>query len=313
MIRILAKCVVCAACAACGTLWLLNAVSGQEKASSRPAPVRLEECRILLPKNVRLASDRPGIIGFVESEEGDEVRAGQQVAGLRDDVPRATVEINKKLAEIDIEVQYATAAHNYDTVKLERAVAANRKIPNAVPELEVLEMELAKERSRLQIEKAKHDFDVNGLKLKEAEAELETYKVVAPFDGVVTRVLRQKGEAVRQGDAILELVNTERVQVEGEIDIKDVFGIKPGARVVVQLNIPNVDLPEEQQKFEGRIGFVDVTVLPGTDKVRVWADVANHDNILRGGLLAKMTIYPGEVAEKNARAPRSGGPGAPGR
>jgi multidrug efflux pump subunit AcrA (membrane-fusion protein) len=65
----------------------------------------------------------------------------------------------------------------------------------------------------------------------------------------------------------------------------------------VQLNIPKADLEVEKQTFEGRIGFVDAQSSPGTDKVRVWAEVDNHDNILRGELLATMTIYPDDVVE----------------
>lgn len=267
--------------------------SGEGKAGT----IFIDACRIMLPKSVRLAADRPGIVAFVEPEEGDKVQANQRIAGLRDEVPKANVDIQKRMAEIDIEVRFAKAAHDVDKKDLERAEKANKRHPNTVTEMEVQKMELAQIKSGLQIQKAEQDQEINRLKWQQAEAEWKTFQVEAPFDGTVTRVLKQRGEAVRQGDAIIEIVNTERVRVEGEVDIKDVFAIKPGARVTVKLSVPNYDLPVEKQTFEGRIGFVDVTVVPGTEKVRLWAEVANHDNLLRGGLLAEMTIDPNDVVE----------------
>ncbi len=290
----------CALCGICAALLSADRITslGQEAESSsgsKESKIFVPDCRVQLPRIARLASDRPGIIAFIEPEEGDKVTAGQFVAGLRDEVAKTNVAITKAVAEVDIEVRYAKAAHDVDSKDLERAENANKGLRNAVPEMEVSKMRLAKERSRLQIEKAEQDQVVNKLKWDQADAEWKTYQVDAPFNGVVTNVMKQKGEAVRQGDPILEVVDTERVRVEGNVEFKDVFAIKPGARVVVQLSIPKFDLDVEKQTFEGRITFVDVTAI--SEKVRIWAEVKNHDNILRGGLFASMTIYPEDVVE----------------
>ncbi len=310
---------VCSLCGACAVAWIGwggvqafsqegRAGSSKGSATSNVDRVHLPQCRILLPKNVRLAADRPGVIAFIGPEEGDRVNARQQLARLRDEVAQANVGVAALLAEIDIDVRYAKKVQQYDTVNLDRALEANRKLPNAVPELEVEEMRLAKEKSFLQIEKAEHDLKVNQLKLQEAEAELKTYHVEAPFDGIVTRIFKRPGEAVRQGDTILEMVNTDLVQVEGDVDLKNVYAVREGAKVIVQLDVPGDDLEVEKQEFEGRIGFVDVTVTTATNTVRVWAEVENRDNILRGGGIAKMTIFPDDVVaptkKGGAEAPR---------
>ncbi|MDQ3331953.1 MAG: hypothetical protein M3552_15080, partial [Planctomycetota bacterium] len=75
---------------------LLGSAIGQErstsgKASTAPAKpavstsdiVVAQRSRVILDDEATLASDRPGILGFVEPAEGDRVTAGQQVAGLK--------------------------------------------------------------------------------------------------------------------------------------------------------------------------------------------------------------------------------------
>ncbi|HID21198.1 MAG TPA: HlyD family efflux transporter periplasmic adaptor subunit, partial [Planctomycetaceae bacterium] len=171
-----------------------------------------------------------------------------------------------------------------------RAVEANQQVPGAVPDLEVRQLKLEYDKAMLSIELANHDFAVAGLEAKRAEAQLKMYRIEAPFDGIVTQIYKRKGEAVRQGDPILELANTDRVRVEGRVSINDVWRVKPGMAVQVRLDIPDVDLPEEKQVFPGRVVFVDVAVQPVTREVRVWAEVENHDNILKDGLTAVMTI-----------------------
>ena len=117
---------------------------------------------------------------------------------------------------------------------------------------------------------------------------------------MVTKVLKAKGEAVREGDPILEISSTARVKVEGYVNIKDVWSISQGCRVKVQLDIAEAELPVEKLTFDGRIVFVDVKVQPVTGEIRVWAEVANKDNVLRDGLTSKMTIYPTEIIPAQA-------------
>ena len=67
-----------------------------QQAASQPRvrstqPIRLSRCRIQLRDRATLASERAGILETVDLEEGDEVREGQEVARLKDDVVSAAV------------------------------------------------------------------------------------------------------------------------------------------------------------------------------------------------------------------------------
>lgn len=252
-----------------------------------------------------LASDVPGILAEVPFREGDEVPARVMVARLRDDVPAAAYKTTQKLATSDIEERYAEAAFHVAEATVDAAEAANNLVSSAVPLIEVKRLELDAERANLQIDKAVHDREVADLRAGEAKAQLDTYTITAPFEGVITRVHKQVGEAIRQGDPIIELVSTKRVKVEGYVPVGDFWTIQRGNLVRVWIELPGVRHPIEDRVFEGRLIFVDRTVHPVTRMVRVWAEVDNPDDLLRGGLPAQMTIHPDKTYEAPAEAAAS--------
>ncbi|MGQ0635315.1 MAG: efflux RND transporter periplasmic adaptor subunit [Planctomycetaceae bacterium] len=270
------------------------ALNRSKDVAGRARNVELTKCTIKLIDEAILAADRAGVIGAITPREGDLVKDGQVLAALNDEVPRAALAIAEKEAESDVDIRYAEKAGQVSQAEYEKAVEANQTQARVVPEVEVKRLKLAAEKSLLELEAAKLRQAVNQLKRDQAQAELRTYQVRAPFDGFVRRVYRVQGEAVRQGDPVLELVNPRRVRVDGVIDIRDAWRVKPGAEVSVRLDIPDFDLDIEKQSFKGRIVFVDVKAEPVEQNVPVWAEVDNPENILRAGLQARMTIDLGQ-------------------
>ncbi|MBW3540302.1 MAG: HlyD family efflux transporter periplasmic adaptor subunit [Planctomycetes bacterium] len=266
--------------------------------------VRLEEpARITLIDQVVLAGDTPGVLAEVKFHEGDSVPARTNVARLHDDVARAALATAEEVAQDEIEIEYAKAAHEVASIKLEKARAANRDTPGAVPQLEIEELKLDAERSRLQIKKAGKDKEIAGLRRDEAAAALKGYAVNAPeFDGVVVRVYKHAGEAVRQGDPIMEIVSTRRLRAEGMVNVRDAWKIKPGHLVHLQLYVPEEGGTFADRTFEGRVTFVDKSVDPVNRKVRVWAEVDNADDALKGGLQAWMTIDTSRTVDSKKTA-----------
>lgn len=246
----------------------------------------------MLIDRVTLASDRPGIIDFVSAREGEAVKADQQIAGLKDEVAQARRAVAQREADNDIEVRYAEKASEVADAEYDKALEVNLKLPSGgIPDIEVRRLKLAAERAVLQIEQAQNQLTIAGLNLEQAEAEMDTYQIVAPFDGVVTMVHKSKGEAVRQGDPILDMVSTSRIRVEGKVNIRDIWSVREGDKVEVRLDIPGEELAVERQTFEGKIVFVDVAVQALTREVRVWAEVENRNSILKEGLYARMKIH----------------------
>lgn len=294
-----------------GLLMLLTATSGADDGSARsanPRRVRLEKCRITLIDHVTLASDRAGILSHVEFKEGDSVTRGIQVASIADDVAKATLAVAEKKAQNNVDINFAKIARDAAEQEFKRLEKANQNAEGtrSVSLLELDKARLAADKARLSIEKAEHDLEVDKLDRNVKAAELKTFSVLAEFDGVVTKIYKKKGEAVRQGDPVVEIVNTDKVRIEGRVKLADLRFAKKGAKAIVRLSVEELDLPEEKEAFEGRITFVDLVSDPIDKSTRVYAEVQNRDNILRAGLMAEMEI---EIDDGLAASDSRGKPG----
>ncbi len=254
--------------------------------------VDVAQCRVTLIDRVTLASGRAGVLAFVEARESDRVRAKQIVAGLDSSVAEATLAIARQKASSNVERRMARKLIELTQAEYDKAMQANQKVEGGgvFGDIDLRRLKLGVDKSALQYEQAENELQITALTAKQIEAELKTYSVEAPFDGIVTRVFRSKGEAVSMGDPLIEVVNLDRVRVEGYVGIVDGLRIKQGSQVTVRLDLPDVDLPEERLEFAGKLVFVDVGVEPVTGQIRVWAEVPNPDGILRSGLPARMKI-----------------------
>ena len=285
------------ALAAAITMSLLESTGDQARAQNGRLVQRkviATDCSVLLIDKATLASDRPGIIGFLKSEEGDAVTANAPVAALKDEIARAALATAEEKASSNIQEDYAIQAHKVAVKEREIAEDANRRVPGAVPKLELDKLELAEERFRLAIEQAKVDGRINVLTAKEAQVQLDTYQILAPFKGVVSKVHKKPGEAVRQGDPILEIISTARMKVEGYISIPDWKTVKVGDPVTVTLNPTEFNLrpddPVFSKKFTGTVRYIAPTIEPLLKRVLVRAEVKNPDGILLEGMNASMVI-----------------------
>lgn len=293
-------------------LMLVATISGGDESPLRPESSRLvpvEECRITLLDQVTLASDRAGIIKSLEFKEGQTVGVGSRIALIADEVARANLAVAEKKAKNDVEVKFAKVARDaaekefkmMETMAKEsREDSADRL--QAVAEAEVDKAKLARDKAVLSIDHAVHELELAKLNYEVTAAELKTYSVMSDFDGVVTRIFKKKGEAVRQGDPVAEIINTNRVRIEGRVRLSALPYATQGAKVLVKLSVDEIDLPDEDVEFEGRITFVDPVSDPVDLTTRIYAEVQNRDNILRPGLEAQMEIELDEqTAAKRAR------------
>lgn len=258
-------------------------------AQSPAAGVVVSECRVLAADEVRLASERSGVLAE-SAPAGASVAAGAVVARLRNTAANALLAIAEKEAANDIEVRFAQKAAELAQVKYDRAQDANRKVPGVVTEFELRELRLAAQKTLLQLEQAEHQFAVAALRLQEQRAAQQALQLTVPFDAFIRKVHFQPGEYVREGEVVLEVVNTDRIRIEGYIELADHRRVARGDRVSVRIAGPTS--PGRTPSLAGRLVFVDVKIEPVTQKVRVTAEVDNSQGRLRDGVSATMVIHP---------------------
>ena len=277
------------------TIGTTTAIAQAQTSKAQPVPV--ENCTVHLIDVRELAAPVPGVLAFVTPEEGDDVTADQLIAGLKADVLEAQKAVADKEKENDVEIRYARKAAEQADTELRKALEANRRLEDTVPQVEVDRLKLAAERAHLQIEQAEHQLAIAALKADEAEANIKIYEIPSPIVGTVTNRFKSPGEAVSQGETILRIESGARLKVEGLIGIKEMFLVKRGDRVKVEINIPGLDLPKEERELNGVLKLVGLSVEPIPQKVRVVAEVQNPNNILKAGLPVTMVIFPGTAEE----------------
>ncbi len=252
-------------------------------------PITVTGCRVAFVDDVMLSSERRGIVAAI-AKPGEQVDAGQDVARLRDVVLKASLAIAQREASNDVEVRFAQKASELAELRCERALQANRQNVGTVSELELKELRLSADRAALQYEQADHRLAVARLRLAEISATVETLHVAAPFAARVRAVYKQPGEVVQEGEAVAEIVNADRVRVEGDVPLVDVAGVARGAPVEVRFDDPKAPPDLAQRVFTGTITFVDLKVEPVSQKVHIAAELDNRRGLLREGLVATMLI-----------------------
>lgn len=258
--------------------------------------IAVNNCFLNMIDKITVAAGRGGVLAFVRPEEGHEVKMGEQVAKVKDEVAAAQFATADKQAKNDIEIRFAEKSAEVAMVEYQKALNANQVLPGTNTIIEMKRLKLAWERAELQKENAEKEHDIAKSKRDEAGELLQTHVVESPIGGVVTKVYKHTGEAVREGDAIIDVVNTDRMRVSGYVPFKDVSRIRIGDKVVVKLEIRDADVPEEQERFEGRITFIDRTVTKVTNpQIKIFAEVINREGILRDGSEAAMVLYPGKA------------------
>jgi multidrug efflux pump subunit AcrA (membrane-fusion protein) len=194
-------------------------------------------CSVKFFEQALLACDRPGVVAKVNCREGDFVAADSPLVQLRDDVPRAqlaTYVLQSEGPDADVKVRNKQKAEEFARQRYEIALDALKKNRDAVSRAEVLELRTMAERAILDTKEAQFELDVARRKRDEAQAELGSYRVLSTFGGFVSRVLKQPGEAVQQGTAVVEMVNPKQLKVEGFVARDVVARLVPGQRCVVR-------------------------------------------------------------------------------
>lgn len=213
---------------------------------------------VLLPSaQAKLASRSKGVIEEIK-REGDAVKAGEVVMLLESDMER---------------LQQDQQRHILDLRSFERAASDELSQKSVI--------------SKTEVEEKRVNHEVAKVQLEQAGRLLEMRKVVAPFDGVVSERLRERGEAVDEFTPVITLVNLNELYLEIFLPAARLRQVKLGLPVKVTVT----DLPG--QEFAGAIAEVSPGVNPASGDFKVRVRVANPTGDLVAGTAATAVFGPG--------------------
>ncbi len=272
--------------------------------SSAVATAVLRNCYVTQIEQVQVSAQEAGVLTKVEVQEGNPVEAGQLLAQIDDIEPRMQqrvaqfeLQVAREEAESDINVRYARATEAVARQEYIQAVEANKKVAGAVPEAEVRRLILKQNEAALSIEQADMRRRIATLEARVSEARVEAAtvsierrQVSAPLDAIVLKVHHHEGEWVQAGVPVVDLIQLDRLWVEGSLKSAEYTPAEVHGRPVVV----TVSLARGQKEtFQGKIVFVK-PVIEADDTFLVRAEIVNRQEngfwLLSPGMPADMSI-----------------------
>ncbi|MEE9603647.1 MAG: HlyD family efflux transporter periplasmic adaptor subunit [Thermoguttaceae bacterium] len=269
------------------------------------APVTLPDCLVTLIEEVQVPAEEAGVLTELLVVEGQQVTAGQLLAKIDDahtrmqhDVAKFRLQVAEEEANNDTNVQYAAAASKVAYSEHQRALRANKQVPNSVPPAEVERLLLTYRRTLWEIEQATVNKRIAALEAAVSQAEvkaaaenLNRRRITSPLDGMVIDTYRHAGEWVKPGDPVMHIVRLNQLNIDGFLNLDEYMPSDIQGRPVTV----RVKLAGDVETFSGKIVYVSPEVRAGNE-YQIRAKVDNRVDKQSGrwlvgpGMDASMTI-----------------------
>ena len=210
---------------------------------------------LLSNEAVTVSSEIPGRLKEIHFQEGQPVEQGAALFTLDDSVYRAQLddaEAKLKLAEQTNKRTSTLFTNKYATAQSADEAASNLAVSTAATEL--------------------------------ARVQLEKTRIVAPFSGIVGLRHVSVGEYITAGQALVNLEAIDPVKADFRVPEKFLPAIRVGQTIRIKVDA----FPDAT--FEGKVYAIDPRLDVAGRSLLVRALVPNHDQRLRPGLFARVTV-----------------------
>jgi HlyD family secretion protein len=249
--------------------------------NSRPTPVGVIEARQGPAERVLAISGRtrpqvtvnivpksPGQIIRLTKEEGDSVKAGELLAQLDSEAPRAAVD--EVLSKITLQ---------------QRAVAEAERNFRRIEQLRAQGLATVKEfdSARFELDQAKVSLEGLAATRREVASRLSDNTIVAPVSGVVLSRPIDPGQVVGANTVIYEIAPLSDVEIEADVDERYLPEIREGLKA-------DILVTGQPKPISATLYYVSPKVDPRTGGARVKLKIDQQIEGLRSGLTADVNI-----------------------
>lgn len=236
-----------------------------------------------------------GRIATLVPEEGDQVKAGDVIAGLDKKPFQQELELRQaELAQALILLDNASKIFQRREKLIKRGAVSQSDYDNALAERDA----------------AKASVDRATAQVELAQINLNDSEIQAPNDGVILTRIREKGAIVNAGQPVYTLALDNPVWVRTFVDEPDLGKIYPGQSAEVAT--------DSGDHYQGTVGFISPqaeftpktvqTTSLRTDLVyRLRIYVSNPDQGLRQGMPVTVSIEKREQSEQSDNTDRQPG------
>ncbi|GAA4901325.1 efflux RND transporter periplasmic adaptor subunit [Ferrimonas pelagia] len=206
------------------------------------------------PEAAEVVSRVTGIIGAIEVEEGDQVKAGQRLASI--DARRYQLNLAKAQAELDVIEQ---ELHRLNAI-------ANKQL--------VSQETLAKLKYRREAALAERDL---------AQLQVHYSKITAPIDGIIAKRLVKNGNMATEYTPLFQVVQQHPLHGILHLPEQELSKVHPGQHA--QLQLSGVD-----ETIQAKILRIAPTVDPDTGTVKITLLVDNSAHRLKAGMFSRTRL-----------------------
>ncbi len=254
-----------------------------------------EPARIDWIERSDVACLREGVIEKMELQIGMPVKKDKTIGYLHREFAKLTVAKNQLQADSTAPTEKADAQKEVAISVVARNKRLNDRKPGMVSAEDVAKAEGELKVAEAQLHEAKENKAIAGAELLLAKQTYNEHEIVAPFDGVIIKRMKNPGESVRANEAVVQLGNLDKLSADAYVPLDFAFRIKEGQVVEIRPHITHgkgEPLAIEKKRFRGKIVFVDPQIQPVAEEaLRIRAEFDNPTGELRPGLMAKMTIF----------------------
>jgi RND family efflux transporter MFP subunit len=238
----------------------INVVASTVKASNFEHFVQVTG-NVEADKNISLAPETSGNIISINVKEGQKVKKGDILGVLNTD------QIQRSIDEIKTNLKLSTTLFERQKRLWDQKIGSEVEFLKAKTEMEALEKKLA---------------------ATKAQKELAIIK--APFSGIVDEIFLKKGESARPSTPFAQLVNIDKVYIEGDVSENLLNYIKAGE--MAKINFPAIN-----HNTEATIYRTSNVIDPANRSFKIRINLNNPNHIIKPNLVSVMKIKDYEIEE----------------
>jgi RND family efflux transporter MFP subunit len=232
-------------------------------------------------QDIDVAAAEMGIVEAINVKEGDRVKADQILVRMDTAVLEVTLRIAKSIKESRGQLESAT-----EELELQTKVVGKLEVLRSRQHASSQEIERAETQKRIakaRLKSVREELEVKALEYERALMQLERRRLRSPIDGIVTRILKDRGESVLLSDPVLVKV----VQLDPLL----VIFLVPADQAQALTNGKTIDVRiGETGTTPGKIEFVSPTADPQSGLTRVRVRLPNPEERLPCGATCYLTL-----------------------
>ncbi len=206
-------------------------------------------------ESVVITADRSEKITGIHFEDGQEVKQGDLL-----------VTLDKTQEEAELRASQAFTAERQTSYNRARGLSGNSALPKATLQERLAELKQAQAETEA------------------IKASLESYKITAPFDGILGLREMSVGTLVQPGDMITTIDDLRQIKVDFDVPSVFLSTLKPGLPITGTIEAFGA------REFKGAVRTVNTQIDPVTRTVKVRGILPNEDGVLKPGLLMSIKL-----------------------